>query len=148
MVWISGVDHHINGINILGIEVSSKEDKSIWKTSFDTRFSVNLKPGEIYQKVPRKSCIEGVLPPTATSSVGENVNNRWIRFYQKVIQLTDLMEERSSLSRHTPAIPLRLVNVVSFPIIMSSRSVSVAFPRRSPAHPNPDALSILAAPQT
>jgi hypothetical protein len=32
--WISGIDHRINGINVLGIEVSPKEDMSMWKTSF------------------------------------------------------------------------------------------------------------------
>jgi hypothetical protein len=28
------IDHHINGISVSGIEVSSKEDISMWKTSF------------------------------------------------------------------------------------------------------------------
>jgi hypothetical protein len=43
--WISGIDHRINDINILGIEVSPKEDMSMWKTLFDTRFSIQrLKP--------------------------------------------------------------------------------------------------------
>jgi hypothetical protein len=32
--WISGIDHRINGIDVLGIEVSPKEDMSMWKTSF------------------------------------------------------------------------------------------------------------------
>jgi hypothetical protein len=27
--WISGIDHHINGINVSGIEVSPKEDISM-----------------------------------------------------------------------------------------------------------------------
>jgi hypothetical protein len=31
--WMSGIDHGINGINVLGIEVSPKEDMSMWKTS-------------------------------------------------------------------------------------------------------------------
>jgi hypothetical protein len=29
-----GIDHGINSINVLGIEVSPKEDMSMWKTSF------------------------------------------------------------------------------------------------------------------
>jgi hypothetical protein len=37
---MSGTDHRINGINVLGIEVSPKEDMSMWKTFFDTRFSI------------------------------------------------------------------------------------------------------------
>jgi hypothetical protein len=32
--WISGIDHRINGIDVLGIEISPKEDMSMWKTSF------------------------------------------------------------------------------------------------------------------
>jgi hypothetical protein len=32
--WTFGIDHHINGINVLGIEVSPKEDMSMWKASF------------------------------------------------------------------------------------------------------------------
>jgi hypothetical protein len=32
--WISGIDHRINGITVLGIEISPKEDMSMWKTSF------------------------------------------------------------------------------------------------------------------
>jgi hypothetical protein len=36
--WISGIHHRINGINVLGIEVSPKEDMSMLKTFFDTRF--------------------------------------------------------------------------------------------------------------
>jgi hypothetical protein len=32
--WISGIAHRVNGINVLGIEVSPKEDMSMWKTSF------------------------------------------------------------------------------------------------------------------
>jgi hypothetical protein len=31
---ISGIDHRINGIHALGIEVSPKEDMSMWKISF------------------------------------------------------------------------------------------------------------------
>jgi hypothetical protein len=38
--WISGIAHRINGINVLSIEVSPKEDMSMWKTFFDTRFSI------------------------------------------------------------------------------------------------------------
>jgi hypothetical protein len=32
--WISGTDQRINDINVVGIEVSSKENMSMWKTSF------------------------------------------------------------------------------------------------------------------
>jgi hypothetical protein len=32
--WISGIDHRVNGINVLGIEVSPKKHMSMWKTSF------------------------------------------------------------------------------------------------------------------
>jgi hypothetical protein len=32
--WIYGIDHRTNGINVLGIYVSPKEDMSMWKTSF------------------------------------------------------------------------------------------------------------------
>jgi hypothetical protein len=30
--WISGIDHRIHGINVLGIEVNPKKDMSMWKT--------------------------------------------------------------------------------------------------------------------
>jgi hypothetical protein len=32
--WISGIDHLIKDINVLGIEVSPEKDMSMWKTSF------------------------------------------------------------------------------------------------------------------
>jgi hypothetical protein len=32
--WISGIDHRINGLNVLGVEASPKEDMGIWKTYF------------------------------------------------------------------------------------------------------------------
>jgi hypothetical protein len=32
--WISGIDYRINGMNVLGIEVSPKEDMNMWKISF------------------------------------------------------------------------------------------------------------------
>jgi hypothetical protein len=32
--WTSGIDHSINDINVLGIEVSPKDNMSMWKTSF------------------------------------------------------------------------------------------------------------------
>jgi hypothetical protein len=34
LFWISGIGHRINGINVLSIEVSPKEDTNMWKTSF------------------------------------------------------------------------------------------------------------------
>jgi hypothetical protein len=33
-LWIYGNSHRINGINVLSIEISPKEDMSLWKTSF------------------------------------------------------------------------------------------------------------------
>jgi hypothetical protein len=38
--WISGIDRGINDINVFGIKVNPKKDMSMWKTFFDTRFSM------------------------------------------------------------------------------------------------------------
>jgi hypothetical protein len=41
-LWISGINHRVNDINVLSIEISPKEYMSMCKTAFDTRFSIQM----------------------------------------------------------------------------------------------------------